>query len=65
MSKRAIYNLLIILGLIMMESPILLLANRIEPIVLGMPFLLFWTLLWWGFCTIVFLIAYQTNWGKK
>lgn len=65
MSKRIVYTILIIIGLIMLEGPFILLANRIEPMILGMPFLLFWTLLWWFICTLVFFIAYQTNWGKK
>lgn len=64
MKKRYVFTTLIILGLIMMESPIILLANRVEPFILGMPFLIFWVLFWWLFCTIVFLIAYRANWGR-
>lgn len=52
------------LGLIMLESPIVLLANSIEPVLFGLPFLIVWVLFWWAFCTIMFYIAYKTNWGK-
>lgn len=65
MNKRAVFTALTIIGLIMMESPIILWANKIEPMVLGIPFLLFWVLFWWAFCTVLFLVAYKYNWGKK
>lgn len=48
----------------MVESPIILAANRIEPTVFGIPFLLVWVLLWWAFCTAVFAIAHLVGWGK-
>lgn len=54
-----------ILGLIMLVSPIMLLGNSIEPMIFGIPFLLVWVLFWWLFCTIIFLIAYLTDWGNK
>lgn len=53
-----------IFGIIMMESPTILWANRVEPTVLGFPFLLAWVLFWWAFCTAVFLVAHLMNWGK-
>ncbi|MBO1002154.1 DUF3311 domain-containing protein [Pseudogracilibacillus auburnensis] len=65
MNKRILFTILTILGLVMLESPIILWANKIDPMVLGLPFLLFWVLFWWAFCTILFLIAYKFNWGKK
>lgn len=65
MNKRILFTILTILGLVMLESPIILWANKIDPMVLGLPFLLFWVLFWWTFCTILFLIAYKFNWGKK
>ncbi|WP_184404167.1 DUF3311 domain-containing protein [Geomicrobium halophilum] len=48
----------------MLESPIILLANRIEPTIFGLPFLIAWVLIWWSFCTIIFFIAYKLNWGR-
>ncbi|SFE58541.1 DUF3311 domain-containing protein [Alteribacillus iranensis] len=53
-----------IFGLIMMESPLLLAANRVEPFIFGFPFLVAWILFWWAFCTILFFIAHKMNWGK-
>ncbi len=65
MNTRVVLIGLVILGLVMMESPVILWANKVNPMVLGMPFLLFWVLLWWAFCTVVLLIAFKLNWGKK
>lgn len=64
MKKSYIYSILGIFGLFMMEGPVILLANRIDPVIMGMPFLLFWILFWWLFCTVVFFVAYRRNWGK-
>lgn len=61
---RILFIAATVLGLIMMESPIILLANRVEPTILGFPFLLAWVLFWWAFCTLVFLVAHLMNWGK-
>jgi len=49
---------------IMLESPLIMLANRIEPTVMGLPFLLVWNLFWWFVLTALFLVAYFTNWGS-
>ncbi|MDQ7728946.1 hypothetical protein [Halomonas sp. SpR8] len=48
----------------MLESPFIMLANRIEPMVMGIPFLLVWNLFWWFVITALFLVAYFTNWGS-
>ncbi|OZT79777.1 DUF3311 domain-containing protein [Marinococcus halophilus] len=50
--------------LFMLESPIILIANRVEPFLLGMPFLVFWVFFWWLLCTCLFFVAYKTNWGR-
>ncbi|KMJ55466.1 DUF3311 domain-containing protein [Alkalihalophilus lindianensis] len=62
--KKVLYSL-IILSFIVMETPLILLANTTEPFVLGMPFFLFWNLLWWFVLTALFLIGYLINWGSK
>ncbi|MBT2600488.1 MULTISPECIES: DUF3311 domain-containing protein [Oceanobacillus] len=49
----------------MLESPIILAANRVEPMIFGFPFLISWVLFWWLFCCVVLYIAYRTNWGKN
>jgi hypothetical protein len=63
--KKIVLYSLIILFFIMMETPMILLANKVEPFVFGLPFFLFWVLLWWFICTVLFLIGYITNWGSK
>ncbi|WP_252106048.1 MULTISPECIES: hypothetical protein [unclassified Halomonas] len=55
----------IIISFVMLESPLILLANRIEPMILGAPFLLAWNLFWWFVLTALFLAAYLTNWGSE
>lgn len=54
----------ILLGFVMLESPLIMLANQVEPMVLGMPFFFFWNLAWWFAITVLFLIAYLTDWGS-
>lgn len=61
--KLSIYGGMLF-SFIMLESPIIMLANRIEPMVMGLPFLLVWNLLWWFVLTALFLVAYFTNWGS-
>ena len=55
----------LLLGFIMLESPMILVANQIEPIVMGIPFFFLWNLGWWAFLTALFLVAYLTNWGSE
>ncbi|KPQ31059.1 hypothetical protein [Halomonas sp. HL-93] len=61
--KLALYGG-IIFSFLMLESPVIMLANRIEPMVLGIPFLIVWNLFWWFVLTALFLVAYFTNWGS-
>lgn len=58
------FHVVTIIGILMMESPIILLANRIEPKIFGFPFLIAWILFWWFICTLILLIAYQMDWGR-
>jgi len=62
--KKWLYSMLILVFLIL-ETPFILMANAAEPFVLGLPFFLFWNLLWWLIGTILFFIAYLTDWGSK
>ncbi|GAK04208.1 hypothetical protein JCM19037_2593 [Geomicrobium sp. JCM 19037] len=55
----------VIVGLAMLQSPLLLLVNRVEPMIFGIPFLIFWIFSWWAFLTIFLFIAYKLNWGYK
>ena len=62
--KLALYGG-ILLGFVMLESPLIMTANQIEPMVMGMPFLFAWNLAWWFVLTALFLVAYLTNWGSR
>jgi hypothetical protein len=36
-------------------------ANRTEPFVLGMPFIMFWTVLWVLLSSVIMLIVFKTD----
>ena len=40
-------------------------ANRVEPFVLGMPFLLFWIVLWVVITSVIMAIVYQLDPANK
>lgn len=61
--KIAIYGGML-LGFVMLESPMIMIANTVDPMVMGIPFLFVWNLGWWAFLTGLFLMAYLTNWGS-
>ncbi|CAD5258925.1 MULTISPECIES: hypothetical protein [Halomonadaceae] len=61
--KLLIYSVMLF-SFFMLESPVIMLANRIEPLLMGIPFLLVWNLFWWFVLTALFLVAYFTNWGS-
>jgi hypothetical protein len=63
--KKILLYTLIIISFIVMESPFILLANLLEPTILGIPFFIFWNLLWWFITSLLFLIGYLTDWGSK
>ncbi|MDR5860168.1 hypothetical protein FZZ93_07165 [Halomonas eurihalina] len=62
--KLALYGSMF-LGFLMLESPMILVANQIEPMIMGVPFFFIWNLGWWAFLTALFLVAYLTNWGSE
>lgn len=64
-SKRWIFIAATVVGLVMLESPIILAANTFEPTILGFPFLVSWVIFWWAFCTINFLVAHIYDWGDS
>lgn len=57
---RKYVHLLLIIPFIGM-CVLLPLANRIEPYVLGLPFLLFWIVLWMVLSSVVLLIVYKLD----
>jgi hypothetical protein len=40
-------------------------TNRVEPFVLGMPFLLFWIVLWVVLTSVIMAIVYQLDPANK
>jgi len=40
-------------------------ANRVEPFVLGMPFILFWIVLWVVLTSVIMAIVYQLDPANK
>lgn len=51
--------------LIAMVWPGALIANRIEPMVLGLPFFFFWYLLWIALVFIGCVILYRLEYGSQ
>ena len=56
--------ILLIIGFAIMEFPGVFFINRIEPFVLGLPFIYGFTIVMWIYMSIVLFVAYKTNWGK-
>lgn len=56
--------IMIILGFVAIEFPGIFFINRIEPYLLGMPFIYGFVVLIWGYMSILLFIAYKTKWGK-
>lgn len=62
MSQKVIFWLIVI-SLAMTATPIVILANRIRPFVLGMPFFAFWNMFW---PAVMFILAViYTNIANK
>ncbi|MBN6886708.1 uncharacterized protein DUF3311 [Cytobacillus horneckiae] len=40
-------------------------VNRIEPYVLGLPFILFWIVLWMVLSSAILYIVYRIEYGKE
>lgn len=57
-----VYFLVCVLALIWPGATI---ANRIDPIILGLPFFIFWYLAWFFICFIGFVICYRTEEGDN
>jgi len=56
--KGKIAFIFAIICIAMWIQPVLNLANRVEPWVLGYPFLWFWMFLWWFIATVGLIITY-------
>lgn len=40
-------------------------VNKVEPYILGLPFLLFWIVLWMVLSSVVMAIVYRLEYGKE
>lgn len=49
-------------GLILTQGPFVAWANRVEPFILGMPFLYFWLTFWYVLLVVGALIAAARVW---
>ena len=66
MSKRkAGIAALLLIGFGAIEFPgIFFVMDRVEPFILGLPFLYGYLLCWWLYMCAGFFYAYRTGWGK-
>ncbi|QEK12927.1 hypothetical protein FQB35_11660 [Crassaminicella thermophila] len=62
--KKLLWSL-IILGFLIMEFPGVFFINRIDPIILGFPFIYGFMLIMWLYMCIITFIGYKTNWGSN
>ena len=56
-----VYFLVCVLALIWPGATI---ANRIDPMIMGLPFFIFWTLVWLFMCFIGLVICYNIEGGE-
>lgn len=68
-TKRTTVNkliwMLIIIGFAIMEFPGIYFINRVEPMILGMPFIYGFIIIMWVYMCSVLFFAYKVNWGKE
>ncbi len=57
--------LLLIIGFVLIEFPGVFFINRVQPYILGFPFLYGFVILVWIYMCFVLLYAYKCNWGEK
>lgn len=62
--KKMIW-LMLIAGLAAIEFPGIFFINRVEPYILGMPFLYGFVVVIWGFLCCVLWVAYRHHWGRN
>lgn len=68
MSKRGVYVALTVVQLICWAAmiwPGALLANRIEPFVLGLPFMFFWYVFWVAVMLIGLVVLYLVEYAGE
>ena len=58
-------NLLLLAGFALIEFPGIFFINRIDPLILGMPFIYSFVLIVWANMCIILFYAYKKGWGEK
>lgn len=71
MSKNKMSNqskliwILLLIGLAAMEFPgVFFFKDKVDPFILGMPFIYGYIVCWWAYMSVVLLYAYKTRWGQ-
>lgn len=54
----------LVIGFAIMEFPGIFLINKIEPFILGVPFIYGFTIIMWFYMCVVTFMGYITNWGR-
>lgn len=63
--RRKLIIVLLIIGFGAIEFPgIFLVMDKVEPFIMGLPFLYGYIFCWWIYLCAVFFYAYKTRWGK-
>lgn len=63
--RKTIIILLLIIGFGAIEFPgIFFVMDKVEPFIMGVPFLYGYIFCWWLYMCSVFFYAYRTSWGK-
>jgi len=61
---RTVIWVLLVIGFMIMEFPGVYFFNRIDPMILGLPFIYSFTIIMWAIMCLILLVAYLTNWGR-
>lgn len=63
-TKAKVIYILLLLGFAAMEFPgVLFFKDKVDPFILGMPFIYGYTVCFWFAMCVVLFYAYKTNWG--
>lgn len=63
--KTKLIWVLLLIGLAAMEFPgVFFFKDKVDPFILGMPFIYGYILCWWAYMCVILLYAYKTRWGQ-
>jgi hypothetical protein len=64
-SQSKLIWVLLLIGLAAMEFPgVFFFKDKVDPFILGMPFIYGYIVCWWAYMSAVLLYAYKTRWGQ-